>query len=320
MKKHGGGTQSRETLTQINCKVRLARSRLDGGRVAAVRCVCLQKTAMMKKAEKDAVRSSSISVGRGNNDIIPPDCLQQRLSHSAEVGAFLPKLGRHSTKAVARRLPQHNEGATVDDAARATNTQPQSPTAAAMTKQNRGAQSTLSKSSGVTLFRMKDGGRHADRNVIFIPASDWNKTQDNSQAHNNAGKHTHTHTNRRGAVGARTRRRMRRPTEDTPSHSAHTAKQHPQKEGTRRKHSPRMEDEKRHSATASSSIPRPTGYGHSPQPTQSAHEVSSQRATRRSDSSSINDAATTFPAIPPTMEFDARLKAVIGGASRLQEK
>ncbi|RNF10839.1 hypothetical protein TcG_09719 [Trypanosoma cruzi] len=125
MKKHGGGPQSRETLTQINCKVRLARSRLTGGRVAAVRCVCLQKTAMMKKGERDAVRSSSISVGRGNNDTISPDCLQQRLSHSAEAVAFLPKLGYHSTKAVARRLPQHNEGATADDAARATNTQPQ---------------------------------------------------------------------------------------------------------------------------------------------------------------------------------------------------
>ncbi|RNC39832.1 hypothetical protein TcCL_NonESM10764, partial [Trypanosoma cruzi] len=125
MKKHGGGPQSRETLTQINCKVRLDRSRLDGGRVAAVRCVCPQNTAMMKKGERDAVRSSSISVGRGKNNTIPPDCLRQRLSHSAEVGAFLPKLERHSTKAVARRLPhRHNEGTTADDATRATSTQP----------------------------------------------------------------------------------------------------------------------------------------------------------------------------------------------------
>ncbi|RNC38913.1 hypothetical protein TcCL_NonESM11803 [Trypanosoma cruzi] len=48
--------------------------------------------------------------------------------------------------------------------------------------------------------------------------------------------------------------------------------------------------------------------------------VTHQWTRRRSDSSSIHDAATTFPAIPPTMEFNARLKAVIGGASRLQEK
>ncbi|RNC45684.1 hypothetical protein TcCL_NonESM04572 [Trypanosoma cruzi] len=44
-----------------------------------------------------------------------------------------------------------------------------------------------------------------------------------------------------------------------------------------------------------------------------------QRATRGSGSSSSHDAATTFPVIPPTMEFDAQLKAVIGGASRQQQ-
>ncbi|ESS61526.1 hypothetical protein TCDM_10880 [Trypanosoma cruzi Dm28c] len=155
--------------------------------------------------------------------------------------------------------------------------------AAAMTKQNRGAQSTLSKSSAVTLFRMRDGEMPTETSVSFLPLV-RTQQKNNSQAHNNAGKHTHTHThtNRRGAVGARTRR-MRRPTADTPSRSAHTAKQHPQNKCKRRKHPPRMEDEKRHSAiTASSSTPRSTGYGHSPQPTHSAHEVSSQRATQGS--------------------------------------
>ncbi|RNC36515.1 exo-alpha-sialidase [Trypanosoma cruzi] len=44
-----------------------------------------------------------------------------------------------------------------------------------------------------------------------------------------------------------------------------------------------------------------------------------QRATRRSDSLSIHEAAIKFPEISPTMGFGARLKAVIGGASRLQE-
>ncbi|RNC35783.1 hypothetical protein TcCL_Unassigned01305 [Trypanosoma cruzi] len=126
MKKHGGRTQSQKTRAQINCTLRLTRSRPDGGRTAAARCVCPQKTAMMKKGDRDAVRSSSISVGCDTDNVISPDCLQQRPSHSAAIGAFLLPLGRHSTNAVAHLLPhQHNEGATADDAARATSTQSQ---------------------------------------------------------------------------------------------------------------------------------------------------------------------------------------------------
>ncbi|RNC39230.1 hypothetical protein TcCL_NonESM11450 [Trypanosoma cruzi] len=45
-----------------------------------------------------------------------------------------------------------------------------------------------------------------------------------------------------------------------------------------------------------------------------------KRATRRSDTLSIHDATTTFPAIPPTMGFGARLKAVTCGTSHPQEE
>ncbi|ESS62057.1 hypothetical protein TCDM_10300 [Trypanosoma cruzi Dm28c] len=68
----------------------------------------------------------------------------------------------------------------------------------------------------------------------------------------------------------------------------------------------------------------PTANGIRPQPrsqhTTHSERAITQRATRGSDSSSIHDAATTFPAISPKMGFGARLKAVIGGASRLQEE
>ncbi|ESS55744.1 hypothetical protein TCDM_12766 [Trypanosoma cruzi Dm28c] len=95
----------------------------------------------------------------------------------------------------------------------------------------------------------------------------------------------------------------------------------PHNKRTHRQQSHTMHEEKRHTATASSSTPRTTGYSHSPAAnTTHTEQAITQRATRKSDSASIHDAATTFPVISPTMEFDARLKAVIGGASRLQEK
>ncbi|RNC40032.1 exo-alpha-sialidase, partial [Trypanosoma cruzi] len=96
---------------------------------------------------------------------------------------------------------------------------------------------------------------------------------------------------------------------DSPPHNKHA---HRQQSST-------MEDEKRHSATASSSIPRATGYDHSPQPTHNAHEVITQAATCGSGSSPSHDAATTFPVIPSTMGLGAQLKGVIGGASRQQQ-
>ncbi|RNC35535.1 hypothetical protein TcCL_Unassigned01566 [Trypanosoma cruzi] len=72
--------------------------------------------------------------------------------------------------------------------------------------------------------------------------------------------------------------------EDSALHKreAHTASSHP----------PMDEDEKRPTATASSSVPRKTGYSHSPAAnTAHAEQAVTQRATRGSDSSSIHDAA-----------------------------
>ncbi|RNC43672.1 hypothetical protein TcCL_NonESM06616 [Trypanosoma cruzi] len=102
MKKHGGRTQSRETSVQINCTVRLARRPPDRGCAAAARCVCPQWLERILNGKRDAVRPSSISVDCHTGDVIPSDRPQQRQSPSAEVGAFLLKLGCNSTNAAAR--------------------------------------------------------------------------------------------------------------------------------------------------------------------------------------------------------------------------
>ncbi|ESS62098.1 hypothetical protein TCDM_10264 [Trypanosoma cruzi Dm28c] len=60
---------------------------------------------------------------------------------------------------------------------------------------------------------------------------------------------------------------------------------------------------------------RDTATARSQHTTHSERAIS-QRATRGSDSASIHDVATKFPAIPSLIEFGARLKSVIGGASR----
>ncbi|RNF14019.1 hypothetical protein TcG_07985 [Trypanosoma cruzi] len=72
---------------------------------------------------------------------------------------------------------------------------------------------------------------------------------------------------------------------------------------------PPMGEEKRHIATVSSSVPRTTGYGHSPAAnTTHTEQAFTQRATRGSGSSSIHDVATKFPAVTPTLGFGAQLK------------
>ncbi|ESS56262.1 hypothetical protein TCDM_12487 [Trypanosoma cruzi Dm28c] len=117
---------------------------------------------------------------------------------------------------------------------------------------------------------------------------------------------THTNTHHHGAVSPRVRG-------FGPPHNKRTHCQQSSTNG--------QEQEETHHHRLQSN---PTENGIQPQPcsqhTTHAEQAITQRAARKSDSSSINDAATTFPVIPPTMEFDARLKAVIGGASRLQEK
>ncbi|ESS55458.1 hypothetical protein TCDM_13072 [Trypanosoma cruzi Dm28c] len=101
-----------------------------------------------------------------------------------------------------------------------------------------------------------------------------------------------THTHRSGVVGARTRRRMRRPTADTPSHSAHTAKRHPHSKHTTPVVTHQQGEEVTHRHRLQFS---PTDNGIRPQPrsqhTTQTEQAISQRATRRSDSSSIHDAA-----------------------------
>ncbi|ESS60501.1 hypothetical protein TCDM_11970 [Trypanosoma cruzi Dm28c] len=86
---------------------------------------------------------------------------------------------------------------------------------------------------------------------------------------------THTNTHHHGAVSPRVRGFV-------PPHNKRTYLQQ----------SHTMHEEKRHTASiASSSIPRPTGYGHSPLPTIShTKQEITQRATRRSDSSPSHDA------------------------------
>ncbi|RNC36068.1 hypothetical protein TcCL_Unassigned00981 [Trypanosoma cruzi] len=124
----------------------------------------------MEGKKREKVRPSSISVGFDTGNIISSDRLQQRPSPSAAVGAFPLPLGRHSTNAVAPPfLHQHSKEATAEDATHATSKQPQSPTAAAMTKKKGAAQRTLSKSSAVILFRKKKE-IHADKTVSSIPA------------------------------------------------------------------------------------------------------------------------------------------------------
>ncbi|EAN85624.1 exo-alpha-sialidase [Trypanosoma cruzi] len=144
----------------------------------------------------------------------------------------------------------------------------------------------------------------------------------------------------------KTRQALMRTTKNMPKHTAnrkksilkgrdlsHTHKHHhsavrprargfapPHNKLTHRQQLPTMKV-KRPTATASSTVPRPTAYSHSPAAnTMHTEQAITQRAARKSDSASIHDAATTFPAIPPTMEFDAQPKEVTGGASHPQEE
>ncbi|RNC35571.1 hypothetical protein TcCL_Unassigned01539 [Trypanosoma cruzi] len=81
-------------------------------------------TERMMRGKRDAVRSSSISVGGYTSHAIPSDRLQQRPSPSAAVGEFPLPLERNSTDVAARPLPhQHNEGATAKDETRTARTQ-----------------------------------------------------------------------------------------------------------------------------------------------------------------------------------------------------
>ncbi|EKF29222.1 hypothetical protein MOQ_007005 [Trypanosoma cruzi marinkellei] len=120
----------------------------------------------------------------------------------------------------------------------------------------------------------------------------------------------------------RERENMRRGQQAQP-HSPHTTRQHPRKEGTQRQQPPTMQVKKTSTTISLQLIPTangkwPTPCGH--HTTQHTERAPTTPVTTASEPSAIHDAATKFPAIPPSMGHGAQLNAVTRGAPHPQER
>ncbi|KAF5214436.1 hypothetical protein ECC02_012963 [Trypanosoma cruzi] len=114
---------------------------------------------------------------------------------------------------------------------------------------------------------------------------------------------------------------MRRGQQAQP-HTSHTTRRHPRKEGTQRQQPPTMQEENTSTtispqliSTAPGKWPKPRGHH-----TTHTEQAPTTPATRSSGPSSIHDAATKFPAIPPSVGHGAQLNAATRGASHPQER
>ncbi|RNF07598.1 hypothetical protein TcG_10377 [Trypanosoma cruzi] len=134
-------------------------------------------------------------------------------------------------------------------------------------------------------------------------------TQEERMTREKGKKQYNTHGRNKRQAGKAPPRPSTWPATPHQPSNTHTASSHPP--GTKRKReSPPPPPVQSHGQRDTATAPH----------TKHTKQAITQRATRGSNSASIHDVATKFPAISPKMGFGARLKAVIGGASRLQEE